>query len=189
MCVHIYAQYAIYLICTDIPLYTRTYVRTYVHQLIHIYIHTYIHTCMHACMHTSMHACITYMHANIHALHTSSCIPICMWKMYECACVYMDICICSPHDPYLCVLLVWIVGGGMHQNTAMLKKITKFWGMSCTKHCNARKKTQTSQKIVIYSPQACIVYKSLGCLGFFEHDSVWCNSCPKTLQFFEHCGV
>ena len=26
------------------------------------------------------------------------------------------------HDPYLSVLLVWIMGGVMHQNTAMLKK-------------------------------------------------------------------
>ena len=41
--------------------------------------------------------------------------------------------------PYLCVLLVWIVGGGMHPKTAMLEKILKFWGMRCTKHCNARK--------------------------------------------------
>ena len=44
--------------------------------------------------------------------------------IYIYICIYVHIYIYAhpPHDPYLCVLLVWIVGGGMHQNTAMLEK-------------------------------------------------------------------
>ena len=75
--------------------------------------------------------------------------------------------------------------GTEHRNAG---KIPKFWGMRCTKHCNARK-IQKTQHVVIYGQQACIVYRSLGFLGVSKHYSFWCTSCPKTLGLFEHYRV
>ena len=91
----------------------------------------------------------------------------------------------APHAPKL-----WdfssITAFGVPQSyeTPQCSKIPKFWGMRCTNYRNAQK----CQNFVC-GPQACIVYKSLGFLGFFEHYSVWRTSCPKTLGFFEHYSV
>ena len=50
-------------------------------------------------------------------------------------------------------------------------------------------KSQESKTSVNYVGLRAIDHEILGFLGLFEHYSVWCTSCPKTLGFFEHCGV
>ena len=72
-----------------------------------------------------------------------------------------------------------------HRNA---RKIPKFWGMRCTNPVMLER-SQKNPNFVIYGPQACMVYKSLGVLGFYEQYSVWCTSCPKTLGFFGHYSV
>ena len=49
-----------------------------------------------------------------------------------------------------------------------------FWGMRCTKHCNARK-IPTILKFRDLWSQARIAYRISGFCGFFEHYSVWCT--------------
>ena len=66
-----------------------------------------------------------------------------------------------------------------HRNA---RKFQKFSGKRCSKHFNARN-IQKNTIFPIYGPQAYIVYKILGFLGFSKHYSVWAPHAPKLWDF------
>ena len=99
--------------------------------------------------------------------------------------IYTYICSSPLHDPYLRVLLVWILDHGRRDASkhCNAQKIWKFWCVRCTKHCNAQKNLKIL-KFRDLSPSSLHSLENFRIFGFFWALQCLVHLTPQNFQIF-----